>query len=72
MPDKSALWVWQHIYEPTQTNDGKWTVFYKQNNKWEEKKFDVHEEAYTFYYKKMKELTNYYNTFLRELGVKQR
>ena len=73
MADKSALWVFQNIYAPTQ-KDGKWVVYYRntQTNKWDEQSFDVHEKAFDFYYKKTKELTNYYNTFLRELGVKQR
>lgn len=73
MADKSTLWVWQNIYEPTQKN-GKWVVYYRntQTNKWEEQSFGVHEDAFDFYYKKTKELTDYYNVFLRELGVKQK
>lgn len=73
MANGCALFVFNSIYEPTQ-KDGKWVVFFKnpRTNKWEEKKFDVHEEAYTFYWKKNRELANYYNTFLRELGVKQK
>ena len=73
MADQSTMWVFQNIYEPTQ-KDGKWVVYYRntQTNKWEERQFDIHEESYNFYYKKMKQLTDYYNVFLRELGVRSK
>lgn len=72
MADKSTLWVWQNIYEPTMQN-GKWVVHYRDTrlNKWQEESFDTHEEAYNMYYAKYKELQVYYNTFLRELGNKK-
>lgn len=69
MPDGSELWVWQHIYEPTQSQDG-WVVHYKQNDTWQQKTFPVHEKAYDFYWAKYKELKTFYNIFLRELRVK--
>ena len=73
MADGSALWVFQNIYEPTQ-KDGKWIVYYRntRTNKWDEQPFEAHEKAFDFYYKKTKELEVYYNTFLRELGVRKK
>lgn len=74
MPDKSALWVFQNLYEPQLVENGKWRVHYKSQhtNKWESQTFDEHEKAFDFYYAKQKELSVFYNTFLRELGVKRK
>ena len=68
MPEGSAMFVFQNLYEPTQ-KDGKWVVYFKKDKGWEEKSFDIHEDAYDFYYRKSRELANYYNVFLRELGL---
>lgn len=70
MADGSAVFVFQNLYEPTQ-KDGKWVVYFRQTKEWEEKSFDVHEDAFNFYYRKAKELKNYYNVFLRDLGLKR-
>lgn len=74
MADGSALWVWQQIYEPSLTADG-WTVHYRDpydNSKWNQQSFAEHEKAYDFYWKQTKTLRDYYNTFLRELGVRSK
>lgn len=74
MANGCELWVWQHIYEPQLVEDGKWRVHYKSqhDNAWKSETFNTHEEAYNMYYAKYRELKVYYNTFLRELGVKQK
>ena len=72
MANGEALFVFNSIYEPTQ-KDGKWVVFFKnpRTNKWEEESFVEHEKAYDHYWRKTKELQVYYNTFLREIGMKR-
>lgn len=73
MADGSTLFVFNNLYEPKLIEDGKWKVFFKnpRTDKWEEQVFDEHEKAFDYYYKKTKELQVYYNTFLRELGMKR-
>ena len=74
MANGCELWVWQHIYEPQLVEGGKWTVHYKSqhDNAWKSETFPDHEQAHNFYYAKYKELKVYYNTFLRELGVRSK
>lgn len=71
MPDGSALFVFQSIYEPKLAENGKWVVNYKnpRTNKWEEESFAEHEKAYDYYWKQTKMLQDYYNVFLRELRM---
>ena len=73
MADKSALWVFQNLYEPKLVENGKWVVHYKSqhDNAWKSETFNTHEEAYNMYYAKYKELKVYYNTFLREIGMRK-
>lgn len=71
MADKAVLWAYQQIHEPHQCAGG-WKVCYKENNVWKEKEFPEHEKAYDFYWKQYENYMNFYNVFLRELGVKQR
>lgn len=74
MPDKSALWVFQRLYEPHLVEGDKWAVDYKSqhDNKWRTETFIEHEKAFDFYYAKQKELSVFYNTFLHEIGVRQK
>lgn len=70
MPDQSVIYAFQQIVEPTQCPDG-WKVAYKENDQWKDKVFPEHEKAYDFYWKQYKYYKNFYNVFLREVGIKK-
>ena len=70
MPDQAVLWAYQQIHEPHQCVGG-WKVCYKEKDQWKEKEFAEHEKAYDFYWKQYNNYKNYYNVFLRELGMKK-